>query len=259
MWGYNSASATPIWALWAAAWRSARRTSGRRRSKFGRNARGHLGGSGQDVARTHPGPQLLRRNAQQDAQLIGRLPKIDLELGDLGLGLLQVAPGLDDVELAGRARLESGFGDPQRLTLDLHVELGVSDPLLDDAHLRVVRRHVPQQGDQHVVVIFDRGVQAVVGRFDGAAEPAPEVELPREREPVRPRRVVRRTDVRAVRDLRAFRVPLVVRRWPVAIAGRTCRPRSPAGHALPGPGTPPGGASGSGGRRRRSRRRAPGR
>jgi hypothetical protein len=69
------------------------------------------------MARTHPGPQLLRRYAQQDAQLIGHLPEIDLELGDLGLGLLQGAPGLDDVELAGRARLEPCFGDPQRLTL----------------------------------------------------------------------------------------------------------------------------------------------
>ena len=31
--GYRAASATPIWALWAATWRSALRTSGRRRRR----------------------------------------------------------------------------------------------------------------------------------------------------------------------------------------------------------------------------------
>jgi hypothetical protein len=95
--------------------------------------------------------------------LIGHLPKIDLDLGDLGLGLLRGAPGLDDVELAGRARLESRFGDPQRLTLDLHIELDVRDPLLEDAHLRVVRRHLPQQGGRQILPIQPAGGPAPVG------------------------------------------------------------------------------------------------
>src|SRR5271166_5596654 len=210
MWGYNSASATPIWALWAAAWRSARRTVRAAAQQVGRNAGGDLGGRGKNVAWTEPGPQLFRGDAEQDAQLVVGLPEADLQLGDLALGLLQGTPGLEHVQLSRRAGLIARFGELQRLTLQFHVGPGVRDSLLEGAHLRVISCHVAQQGDQHVIVILDRGVQAVVGRFNGTAEPAPEVELPGEGEPVSPLRVERRADVRAVGNCRAARVAPVV-------------------------------------------------
>ena len=56
--------------------------------------------------------------------------------------------------------------------------------------LHVVGGHVAQQRDQHVVVVLDRGVQAGVGRLDGPAERAPEVEFPRETEALVPLTVV---------------------------------------------------------------------
>lgn len=138
------------------------------------------------------------------------LPEADLQLGDLALGLLQGTPGLEHVQLSRRAGLIARFGELQRLTLQFHVGPGVRDSLLEGAHLRVVSPHVAQQGDQHVIVILDRGVQAIVGRFNGTAEPAPEVELPDEGEPVSPLRVERRADVRAVGNCRADRVALVI-------------------------------------------------
>ena len=123
-----------------------------------------------------------------------RLPQADLELGDLGLGLFQGAAGLVHVELAGGAASESGFGDRQRLSLQLHVGLGVRDPAFECPHLHVVRGHVAQQGDQDVVVVRHRGVEVGRVRFDRPAEPAPEIEFPVEIEAEVPLAVKRLRD-----------------------------------------------------------------
>ena len=50
--------------------------------------------------------------------------------------------------------------------------------LLEDADLDVVRRHLGDQQDEHVVVVFDGGIQLGIGGLDGAAESAPEIDFP---------------------------------------------------------------------------------
>ena len=103
--------------------------------QVGRNAGGDLGGRGKNVAWTEPGPQLFRGDAEQDTQLVVGLPEADLQLGDLGLGLLQGTPGLEHVQLSRRAGFITRFGDLQRLTLEIHVDSGIRDSLLEGAHL----------------------------------------------------------------------------------------------------------------------------
>ena len=61
---------------------------------------------------------------------------------------------------------------------DGHVLPQIAEPFLVGADLDVVGGHVAQQRDEHLVVIGHRGVEVVVGRRDGAAEPAPKIELP---------------------------------------------------------------------------------
>ena len=106
-----------------------------------------------------PGLQILRRNAHQDAQPVGRLPQADFQFGDAGLGLGEGASRLVDVEFARGAGFEAGFDDRQRLSLQLDVVAGVVDLLLERAELHVVRGDVAQERDQHVVVIGDRGAE----------------------------------------------------------------------------------------------------
>ena len=52
------------------------------------------------------------------------------------------------------------------------------DPLLEDPVLHVVRAHVGQQDDQHVVVSRDGRLQVGVGGLDRPAESAPQVQFP---------------------------------------------------------------------------------
>ena len=102
---------------WAAACRSARRMSGRRREQLGRNAHGHFRRRRGDRSPSRAGLQVLRRNAQQHAQCVGVLPQGNLQLGDGRLGLLQRAAGLGHVDFADDAGLELPLGDFQGLPL----------------------------------------------------------------------------------------------------------------------------------------------
>ncbi len=74
----------------------------------------------------------------------------------------------------------------KRLALQGDVLLGVLDSLLGRAIGHVIRRHVAQERDQHVVVVLDRGIQGRGIGFDGPPQAAPEVDLPTEVEPVVP-------------------------------------------------------------------------
>ena len=55
----------------------------------------------------------------------------DFEFGDAGLGLGKGAPRLADVEFTRGTGLKSSFDDRQGLTLQLDVEAGVIDLLLE--------------------------------------------------------------------------------------------------------------------------------
>ena len=90
-----------------------------------------------------------------------------------------------------------------------------------------------------------------VGRFNGTAEPAPEVELPGEGEPVSPLGVERRADVRAVGNCRADRVAPVVACRLLRLREEVADGDGLLARAPAAPGSRPGAASGSGGMRRR--------
>ena len=143
-----------------------------------RDADGHFRRRRGNRPRTEPGLQVLGRNAQQDAQLIRGLAQGNFQLRDAGLGLLQRAPRLVHVELADDADLQLSFDDLQRLALQGDVLLGVLDSLLGRAIRHIIRRHVAQERDQHVVVVLDRGIQGGGIGFDGPPQAAPEVESP---------------------------------------------------------------------------------
>ena len=108
------------------------------------------------------------------------LTEVDLQLGNEGLGLLEGARGLVDVQFVDLLGLEAGLGDLESLLLQLHVGLGQFDLPLGGAKLHVSRGRVGQQRDQHVVVVFDRGVQVGVCGLDRPAEAAPEIQFPGE-------------------------------------------------------------------------------
>ena len=172
----------PICSACAAARRSARRTSGRRRSNSAGNADHHVGRSGRDEVLADHLVQVDGRHAQQRTQPVLGLPQLDLQLRDLRCGLLPEEFYL--VNVHGQ-RLGPPFGQlPSHQTkeyvLEFHVKSQPTDPLLQRADLHVIRGHVAQQGDQHVVVALDGGIQLGVRGRHRAAEPAPEVELPGE-------------------------------------------------------------------------------
>ena len=50
--------------------------------------------------------------------------------------------------------------------------------LLESPQLHVGRTHIGEQRYQHVVIALDGGVEIIVGRLNGTAIAAPEVQLP---------------------------------------------------------------------------------
>ena len=121
------------------------------------------------------------------AQLVLGLPLVDLQLRNRGLGLLQGACGLIQVQFGlAEARLVALLDELQHLALQGRVGLQQGDPLLVGANLHVIDGHVAQQRDQHVVVVGHGGVQIVVGRGNRPAEPPPEIEFPTEGEAIVP-------------------------------------------------------------------------
>ncbi len=156
------------------------------------------------------GLQILRRNAHQDAESVGGLPRADLQFGDAGLGLGQGAPRLADVEFARGAGFKSGFDDRQGLTLQLDVEAGVFDLLLESPELHVICGDVAQQSHEDVVVVGHRGLEVRLVRLDRTAEATPEIELPAKVEPEVP------LAEKAVQcpECRSRRCCWLSRRWP---------------------------------------------
>ena len=147
--------------------------------QVGRHANGHFRRRCGNGCRADPGNQVLRRDTQQNAQCVVRLPQRDFQCWDLRLGLREDALRLIDVERRDLPSFETGRDQRQDRSLQLDIGPRIGDLGLKDADLRVIGRHVTQHGDQHIVVVLDRGVEVVVGGNDRAPQPAPEVELPR--------------------------------------------------------------------------------
>ena len=113
------------------------------------------------------------------AQSVRRLPLANFQGGNQGFGLLQNLFGLVGVALGCRTVFELVGRQLKRFSLNLDVRTSIHQPLLERAILNVVRRHVREQHDEHVVVVFDGRIQFRIRRLDRTAIAAPEVEFPR--------------------------------------------------------------------------------
>ncbi len=116
--------------------------------------------------------------AEQGAEHVVRLPQHNLEGGNRRSRLFQHRARLLDVELGRRANAELFLGQRQHIFLNANIRSRDVDPLLGRAIAGVVRGQIGKQGDEHRVVILDRGVQVGVCRFDVPAKASPEIELP---------------------------------------------------------------------------------
>ena len=93
-------------------------------------------------------------------------------LGQDLLGFLDVAPG-------GRTLAQTIFRNTQRFLLYAHVLASEDQPRLKRPQLHIGRGDVRKEDDEDVVVVIDGGVEIGAGGLDGAAEAAPEIDLPR--------------------------------------------------------------------------------
>ena len=179
MWGKNSASAMPIRADCTAASRSARRTSGRRRSRSaGMPTTTSAGAWGMVALSPNRGRRSRGGIAIRMQRRFLRLAISDLEDGDQRLRGGQVGLRPLHVQVRNQALAEAKLHEPERLLLQGSVLAGQLDAFLQRTHLDVVGGDLGLQQDQGVVVAVDLGVQRGVGRLDPAAEAAPEVQLP---------------------------------------------------------------------------------
>ena len=119
-----------------------------------------------------------RRRRHQDAQLVGRLATCRFQGRDACLGLSKVRLALRHVQLGRGAVVELHLRQVQADLLVLDVLAGIVQPLLGRPHVNVALGDLGEQQHQGVVVVVDRSLQLRIGRFQGAAIKAPEVELP---------------------------------------------------------------------------------
>ncbi len=122
--------------------------------------------------------ELAGRQAKQYAQRVASLLELDIELRRLRLRLGQLRLRLLDIALAGLALPEARLSDGETALLELDVVAHDAHPLLVRADVDVGAGDIGEQRDQGVVIIGDAGGEPGVGRFDGAADLAPEVDLP---------------------------------------------------------------------------------
>ena len=171
--------ATPMRAHWAAAWSSALRMSGRRRSRSaGMPTATSSGASGMAERSPSRRSRLRGRHAEQGAERVLGLPEAGLDLGNGGLGAPQLGERLLHVALAGGPALETGLGDPQAFFLNDHVVPGDPQALLEGADEHVGARHVGREAHQGIVVGGDGPEEVRILGLDGAPELAPEIDFP---------------------------------------------------------------------------------
>ena len=124
----------------------------------------------------------LRRHAQEQPQRVEPLVELYLKLRDRQFGLPENILGLVDRQLARDAAGVPVPGDLQGLALFYDVFARDLDLTLGRADADIGCRDVAEQRHQHVVIGRDRGEIGGIGQFDAAAELAPEIKFPEDRE-----------------------------------------------------------------------------
>ena len=122
--------------------------------------------------------QIARRQAEQHAQRVERLLKLDLELGDRRFGVGKERRRLLHVELRRPAGLEAHARDLEAVALHAHVVACDREARFDRPDADVGGGDLRDEAHQHVVVVGDGGEQIGVGRLDAATEASPEIDLP---------------------------------------------------------------------------------
>ena len=122
--------------------------------------------------------EVVGGHAHQEAELVIGLPQGRFEFGNERFGFLERRLRLGNVEFAGGAIFESGFGEFQTALLDFGVLFGEADHFFRDAEGGVGLRRVGDGDGENVVVEFDLLVEIGIGLLDAAAVLAPDVEFP---------------------------------------------------------------------------------
>ena len=153
--------------------------SGRRRKRsIGKPARMRPG-----KRRQHPRPfqlvaQIFRKHADQNRNHIARRFDPGDQWRDLRLQLRQFAPRQGDVELVGDAAIVALLDEVDIFLRHLDVLAQHHELHLQRAQIEIGAGHVGDQRNQHHVAGGDGGVDVILRRFDRAAEPAENVDLP---------------------------------------------------------------------------------
>jgi len=127
-----------------------------------------------------PGPSLLPRSSggmpsKMHNRLFASRRAIPARNQHLRRG--QVRLRLVDVQLARLPPLNRAVAISRIWVWSLTFFPCIGQLLFQGPVLHIVGGHVADQRHEHIVVVLDRGVEGCLGRLDGAAEAAPEIEL----------------------------------------------------------------------------------
>ena len=154
--GNRSAVATPTRAV--AAWRSAsaRRMSGRRRSRSDGSPTGTSGGvAGIGASARQLLQQRRRLPPEQHAEGVDRLPLGASSSGICDSVVATCASALATSSRPDEPACEAPAGDVGARLLQLEVLAGDVDLPLEAAEVEVVQRDLGRERDQHVAAVFD--------------------------------------------------------------------------------------------------------
>ena len=125
-------------------------------------------------------PKISRRCPTKDAEAVGRLPHRYFQGGDDGFRLSQIVLGLIHIKPGRGAFLEPGLRNAHCALLCFCVGAGQLEAVLQRPDFDIGDPNVSQECHENVVVVFDRGIQVCVGRFDSPPKSSPEIQFPSE-------------------------------------------------------------------------------
>ncbi len=122
--------------------------------------------------------QRRRFTSDQDAKAIDRDGQTGLKQRQFRFRGRQVGLRLTNIQFGHKLGIKLHLGQDQCFLLELDIPLRRFDLALKGAYVDVGRSHLGQQADQHTAVIFHRGSQNGVRRFDIPPNAAEHVDLP---------------------------------------------------------------------------------
>ena len=153
--------------------------SGRwRKRSIGKPARMRPGNAGSIRGLFSSSAQIFRKHPDQNRNHVSRRFDPGGQWRGLRLQLRQFAPRQGDVELVGDTAIVALLDEVEIFLRHLDVLAQDRELHLQRAQIEIGAGHVGDQRNEHDVARGDGGVDVILRRFDRAAEPAENVELP---------------------------------------------------------------------------------